>query len=248
VTASTPSTTPSGPAAPDVPAAEALPAGAPSTRSGTAGVVRRAATAIPVAVGAGVVLGGLAWLSDDLGYPLGLLVPANLVGAWALLAFVAGAGARSVVGGAARGLIALLAAVATYYLAYSILGEGWRAAGAFRAATIWGAVAVLAGPALGLAGGAWRHGTGWVRPAGIAVPSGILIAEGLLFQVQVPNDVAARSMLTVEVVVGLALPLVAVRGWRARAVAIGLAVLVATSAILGLLVLLPALRSAADTF
>ena len=45
---------------------------------------------------AGSILGSLAWFSDDLGYPLGLLIPANLVGVWGLVAFGAGAGARAV--------------------------------------------------------------------------------------------------------------------------------------------------------
>ena len=144
---------------------------------------------------AGAILGALAWLSDDLGYPTGLLIPANLVGVWGLVAFGAGAGARTVLGGAGRGLFALLAAVAVYYLAYGLLGEGWRVAGAGRAATIWGSVALLAGPTL-----------------------------------------------------GLALPLFLVRGMRARSIAVGAAILVAVATLVGLLVVLPALRAAADTF
>ncbi len=166
---------------------------------------------------AGSILGALAWFSDDLGYPFGLLIPANLVGVWGLVAFGAGAGARTIVGGAGRGLFALLAAVAVYYLAYGLLGDGWRAAGAFRAATIWGAVAVVAGPALGLAGSAWRHRTGWPRSLGIAVPAGLLIAEGLVLGAQVPNDPPARALLAVEALVGLLLPAFLVSGARWRA-------------------------------
>jgi Family of unknown function (DUF6518) len=195
-----------------------------------------------------MVLGGLAWLSDDLAYPLGLLIPANLVGVWALVAFGAGAGARTIAGGTGRGVFALLAAVATYYLAYRFLGDGWRAAGALRAATVWGTVALLAGPLLGLAGSVWRYQRGWLRAAAIAVPAGVLIAEGVLFQAQVPNDLAARALLTTEALVGIALPLVAVPTARARVLALALAGLVASAAIIGLLVVLPALRAAADTF
>lgn len=223
---------------------------ASSTAAGPAApsLARRAGTAIPLALLAGGVLGALAWLSDDLGYPAGLLIPANLVGAWALVAFAAGAGARTILGGAGRGLFALVAAVAVYYLAYGLLGEGWRAVGAARAAMIWGSVALVAGPPLGLAGSLWRHHTGWPRSLGIAIPAGVLIAEGVIFGLQVPNDPAARTLFLVEIVVGFALPVVAVRGKRARSLALGAAILVAGVAAIGLLVILPALRAAADTF
>jgi hypothetical protein len=197
---------------------------------------------------AGSILGAVAWLSDDLGYPLGLLVPANLVGVWGLVAFGAGAGARTVVGGAGRGLFALVAAVAVYYLAYGLLGDGWRAAGAVRAATIWGAVAIVAGPALGLSGSVWRHRSGWPRSIGLAVPAGLLIAEGLVLGAQVPNDPPARALLTIEALVGLVLPLVLLRGARWRAIAYLGTAAVAGAAIVGLLLVLPALRTAADTF
>ena len=231
---STPSASSAGPASPSAPAAPSI--------------ARRAGTAIPLALLAGATLGGLAWLSDDLGYPLGLLIPANLVGAWALVAFGAGAGARSVAGGAGRGLFALLAAVAVYYLAYGLFGEGWRAAGAARAATIWGLVALVAGPTLGLAGGLWRHRTGALRSLAIALPAGVLLAEGIVFQASVPNDPAARALLLAEAALGLALPLLLVRGARWRAIAVGAAVVVAGIGVAAMLIVLPALRAAADTF
>ena len=220
---------------------------APSTPAAPS-LLRRAGTAIPVALLAGAILGGLAWLSDDLGYPAGLLIPANLVGAWGLVAFGAGAGARTIVGGAGRGLFALLAAVAVYYLAYGLLGDGWRMAGAMRAATIWGSVAFIAGPPLGLAGSAWRHRTGWPRSLGIAVPAGLLIAEGVVFQSQVPNDVPARALLTIEALIGLALPALFLQGARWRLIGYAGALAVAGIGIMGLVVVLPALRAAADTF
>jgi hypothetical protein len=211
-------------------------------------LLRRAVTAIPAALLAGALLGGLAWLSDDLGQPQGLLIPANLVGVWALVAFGAGAGARTVAGGAGRGLFALVAAVAVYYLAYGLLGEGWRALGAARAATIWGLVAIVTGPPLGLAGSVWRHRTGWARSIAIGIPAGILIAEGILSQAQAGDDVAARILYAVEALVGFTLPLIAVSGARWRAIALCAATLVAAVALAGLLLVLPALRAAADTF
>jgi hypothetical protein len=226
------------------------PSTAPSSSASAAApsLLRRAWTAVPVALLVGALLGGLAWFSDDLGNPLGLLIPANLVGIWALVAFAAGAGARTVIGGAGRGLFALLAAVGVYYLVYGTLGEGWRAAGALRAATIWGTVALIAGPPLGFSGSVWRHRSGLARSLAISVPAGVLIAEGVLFQVQTLGDVAARALLLVEVALGLLLPLVLVRGARWRAIALGGALVVAGAAAAGLYVVLPALRAAADTF
>ena len=88
--------------------------------------------------------------------------------------------------------------------------------GAGRAATIWGSVALVAGPTLGLAGSVWRHREGTARSLGIAVPAGVLMAEGLLFGARVANDPAARSLLALEALVGVALPLFLVRGMRAR--------------------------------
>jgi hypothetical protein len=238
------------PRAVTVPSVPSAPSAAPSSRPAPApaSLARRAGTAIPVALLAGGVLGGLAWFSDDLGYPAGLLIPANLVGVWALVAFGAGAGARTVLGGTGRGLFALLAAVGVYYLAYGLLGEGWRAVGAGRAALVWGSVAVLAGPPLGLAGSVWRHHRGPARSLAVALPAGILLAEGLLFQAQVANDQAARALFTIEALVGVALPVVAVRGTPARLLALAAAVVVAAAGVLALLVVLPALRAAADTF
>jgi hypothetical protein len=109
-------------------------------------------------------------------------------------------------------------------------------------------VALVAGPTLGLAGSVWRHHDGLAKSLGIAVPAGVLLAEGLLFGSQVPNDPAARALLTAEAIVGLALPLFLVRGARARLIALVAAGAVAFATVVGLLIVLPALRAAADTF
>ncbi len=129
----------------------------------------------------GAVLGALAWLSDQLGYPLGLLLPLNAIGAWLGVAFALGASARTVPTGALRGLIGLLAAVAAYYLLFATLGDGFRAIGAGHAATIWGVVALVAGPLMGGAGAAWRHRTGWARTVGVALLAAALIGEGVVY-------------------------------------------------------------------
>ena len=83
--------------------------------------------------------------------------------------------------GALRGLVALLAAVAAYYLLIRFLGEGFRAIGAAHAATVWGLVAALAGPALGAAGATWRHGRGWPRAISASLLAALFVAEGIAF-------------------------------------------------------------------
>lgn len=129
----------------------------------------------------GGALGAAAWFADGLAYPLGLLIPANAIGVWLGVAFILGASARTVPTGALRGVIGLLSAVAVYYVLIAIFGQGYRAIGASHAATIWGAVALMAGPLMGGAGAVWRHRTGWSRALGVAVLASALFAEGFVF-------------------------------------------------------------------
>jgi hypothetical protein len=187
----------------------------------------------------GALLGAASWVSDELDYPLGLLLPVNLIGAWLAVAFVLGTTARTVPTGALRGLIGLLAAVAAYYLLIAAFGEGFRAIGASHAAVVWGVVALVAGPVLGAAGGVWRHGAGWPRAIAVALLAAALIGEGVVFgagrwlaQVNLPSDPGAL-ILVAEVVIGLALPWLLlrqeerVRGYLATAAfAVGAALLI----------------------
>jgi hypothetical protein len=164
----------------------------------------------------GATLGAAAWLSDVLGYPAGLLIPANAIGIWLGVAFALGASARTLPTGALRGLIGLLAAVAAYYLLFAALGEGMRAIGAGHAATIWGAVALVAGPILGGAGATWRYATGWPRAIAVAVLSAALIGEGVVFGGSRllafdPMVDPGSALFAVEIVIGLILPFVLLR-------------------------------------
>jgi Family of unknown function (DUF6518) len=160
----------------------------------------------------GAAIGAAAWSSDQLEYPLGLLIPANMIGLWLGLAFVLGVSARTIPTGALRGLIGLLSAVAAYYLLFAILGEGFRAIGASHAAVVWGAVALAAGPIMGAAGAVWRHGRGWPRAIGAATLSAGLLAEGIAFGAarllhvdELVRDPGAL-IFGAEMVVGLVLP------------------------------------------
>ncbi len=166
----------------------------------------------------GAAIGGAAWVSDQLPYPIGLLLPANAIGVWLAVAFILGASARTIPTGALRGVIGLLSAIVTYYVLISIFGQGFRAIGASHAATIWGAVALVTGPVLGLAGATWRHATGWPRALAVALLSAGLIAEGVMFGAgrlahvdELVHDPGAL-LLAAEIVLGAALPVVLLPG------------------------------------
>ena len=166
---------------------------------------------------AGAALGVVAWIADQLGYPLEVLLPANAIGAWLGVAFALGASARTIPTGALRGVIGLLSAVAAYYVLIAVFGQGFRAIGASHAATIWGAVALAAGPVMGGAGALWRHRTGWPRALGVALLAAALFAEGvaygmprLIYLEQLGNDPGAL-LFGAEMLLGLALPALLLR-------------------------------------
>jgi hypothetical protein len=182
-----------------------------------------------------------------------VLLPANLIGAWVGVAFAAGAAGHTLAGGAVRGLVALLVAVAVYYTLIAVLGEGIRTIGATHAAVVWGSTAVIVGPLLGAAGQAWRRRTGWWRAMAVGPLSAALIAEGLVFGAErlaavdrLAEDPGA-IVLGLEIAVGAVLPLVLLpRGERLRSYAatLGLTIVgVATLATVDDII-----RTIADTF
>ena len=201
----------------------------------------------------GAALGIAAWSTDQLGFPWTAFIPANAIGAWLGVAFILGASARTIPTGALRGLVGLLSAVAAYYLLIGLLGAGFRAIGASHAATIWGAVALIAGPILGLAGSTWRHGRGWPRAIAVAILAASLVAEGVAFGArrltaldQLTTDPAAL-LRAAEAVLGIVLPAVLLRrGERLRGY-----VATAALAVIAALTIGPvtaALRAVADRF
>ena len=206
----------------------------------------------------GAALGAAAWTADQLGQPWTALIPVNAIGAWLGVAFVLGASARTIPTGALRGLIGLLSAVVAYYLLTGLLGDGFRAIGASHAATIWGAVALLAGPALGLAGATWRHGHGRPRAIAVALLGAAHVAEGLAFGAarlvnldrfnleRLASDPGAL-ILAAEAALGIALPWLLLRPGERRAGYVSLAILAVVAAVaIGPLTEL--LRAVADRF
>lgn len=201
----------------------------------------------------GAILGVAAWWTDQLGFPWTAYIPANAIGAWLGLAFVLGSTARTIPTGALRGLIGLLSAVGAYYLLIGLLGDGFRAIGASHAATVWGAVALIAGPLFGLAGGTWRHGHGVPRALAVAILGAALIGEGLGFGAdrwanldQIGTDPAA-VVLALETALGVALPALLLRKGERLVGYLTLAVF-AVVAVLAIGPLTTVLRAIADTF
>jgi hypothetical protein len=152
---------------------------------------------------------------------------------------VLGGSARTVPTGALRGLIGLMSAVAAYYLLFAVLGHGIRAIGAGHAATVWGAVALLAGPVMGAAGALRRHRTGWPRAIAVASLAAALLAEGFVFGAgrlvhldRLPGDPGVL-VLAAEMLIGVALPWALLRrGERLRGyLAMGTMAVVAAAAI-----------------
>ncbi len=89
--------------------------------------------------------------------------------------------------------------------------------GAGHAAIVWGVVAVVAGPLMGLCGATWRHAEGWPRAFAVAPLAAGLIAEGLVFGAgrwahpdELVHDPGAL-LLAAEVVIGAALPFLLLR-------------------------------------
>lgn len=201
----------------------------------------------------GAVLGVAAWWTDQLGFPWAAYIPANAIGAWVGLAFILGSTARTIPTGALRGLIGLLSAVGAYYLLIGLLGDGFRAIGASHAATVWGAVALIAGPLFGLAGGTWRHGHGVPRALAVAILGAALIGEGLGFGAdrwanldQIGTDPAA-VVLALETALGVALPALLLRKGE-RLVGYLTLIVFAVVAVVAIGPLTTVLRAIADTF
>ncbi len=155
--------------------------------------------------------------------------------------------------GAACGLVALVVAVIAYYLLIGVLGRGIRSIGAAHAATVWGVVAVVAGPVMGAAGATWRHGRGWPRAIAVALLASALLAEGVAFGGSRwvawvgPADDPGAILFAAEAAVGIVLPaLLLDRGERLR----GYLALAALAA-LGLVAIGPVIdlvRGLADRF
>lgn len=194
---------------------------------------RRLGSYALLALVAGVALGLFSGLGDRLPADTILHVVvalANAAGPWLVAAFVVGALAGAPLAGAITATVALVAAVAVYYLSIYFMGN--TVADLLRSAGVWLAVSVVVGPLLGAAGGAWSRARRPVERIGaVGLLAGALAAEAILRLVQVEAwtgiDLARTDIQVgvVELGVAAVLPLLLLspgerlRGYLAAAVA-----------------------------
>ncbi|HET9540580.1 MAG TPA: DUF6518 family protein [Candidatus Limnocylindria bacterium] len=164
---------------------------------------------------------------------------ANAAGPWLVTAFVVGALAGAPLAGAITASAALVAALAVYYL--TIYAIGYTVADLTRSAGVWLAVAVVVGPLLGAAGGAWaRPRRPFDRIGAVALLAGALAAEAILRLIQVQAwtglDLARTDVQVglIELAAAVVLPAVLLapgerlRGYLGTAiVTVGAAILIA---------------------
>ena len=137
------------------------------------------ARAAGAAVLLGAAWGAFCWWGDGHEWVLVRGV-ANTAGPWLLLAFWAGAQSTQWTRGAALGVLALVAAVAAYYLAIEVLdAEQAPSRISLRAGLSWATVAVPVGLASGAGGALWR-GRGWAPTIAVGLLAAALFGEALL--------------------------------------------------------------------
>jgi hypothetical protein len=155
---------------------------------------------LSVVVVVGLVLGVLTryaqgWLPSELGSL------ANSSGAWAMVAF----GLAALLASAARDASAIGAITLCALLIGYVLGTSARGGTAGTALVLfWGAAALAAGPAVGIAGYWANTGDGARRAIAIGVISGILVGEGI-YGLTVIADTTYTPYWWAELILGLLL-------------------------------------------
>jgi hypothetical protein len=156
---------------------------------------------VAVAVAAGIAFGVAMRLSRHASTPIPKV--ASLGVPWLALAFAVGALELDRRRGAAAAALALVTAVAVYYLSL------WRIEGlagfayAARMGVLWSLAAAAAGAIFGALGSAWRARVG--STVAVALLSGAFAGEALLL-LTTWHSQAAQVVLGAELVLGLALP------------------------------------------
>ena len=166
--------------------------------------------------GAGLATGGLTLLGQAaLDAEWNRL--ANSGAIWLAVAFAVGSRMASDREAIVAGTATLLFALVGYQLAAWVSGASISVAGL----VIWSGTALVGGPVYGYAGRRWRVGAGRGRVLALSLLGAVFVAEGAYTLLVIP-DLARVGW--VEVVVGLALPVLLGRGGRERVAGVGLVV------------------------
>lgn len=176
----------------------------------------------------GLALGAASRLGDRL--PAGPDWIANLAGPWLAVAFLVGFTCASRRLGALLGALVLLTGVASYY-AVLVAEQGGVPVPA--AASFWLGGALVGGPLLGAAGAVLRSRHGVHRGAAVVLLAGTLAGESA-FLLERGHSLAESAVIGSELLVGLALPLVLIRSWRERAIALAATALLSGTVLAGL--------------
>ncbi len=145
----------------------------PSEGEAKAGAIRLRRPLL-LAVVAGVGLGVFSILADGILPGRLFTILGNIAAPWVIVAFLVGLRAPSPGRGALAGTLTLLVGVATYYGATAVRGY---AGGSVT--VIWTAVALAAGPMMGLSGAAVAAGSRQYRSLAVAAPAAMLTAEAI---------------------------------------------------------------------
>ena len=185
------------------------------TRRALGGDRGRASRSLLVA-GAGLATGGLTLLGQAvLDAEWNRL--ANSGAIWLAVAFAVGSRMASDREAVVAGVATLLFALVGYQLAARVTGAAISVTGL----VIWSGTAFVGGPVYGFAGRRWGVGTGRGRVVALSLLGAVFVAEGAYTLLVIP-DLARVGW--VEVVVGLALPVLLGRGGRERVAGVALLV------------------------
>jgi multidrug transporter EmrE-like cation transporter len=132
----------------------------------------------PVAAAVGVGLGTFSILADGILPGRLFVMLGNIAAPWGLAAFLVGRLTTSLRRGALAGGLALVVGVAVYYLGVALRGYDVGPANA-----VWTAVALVAGPIMGLSGAATAARPSRPPIAAVVLPAAMLVAEAIFLLV-----------------------------------------------------------------
>lgn len=188
-----------------------------------------------IAIAASVALGVLGGFTDRL--PWWINWVGNLAALWLFASFIAGAAGRGAWAGLIRGVVALWATVAVYYLLQSGVTDRPDTGRVLAVGSAWLIIAVPAGALFGYLGALWRRGRTDFTAGAVGVLCAALAGEGVYAIVAVWDwGVGLVLLLGLEILLSAWLPLVLLQSWRRRGIAYGIAVAGLIGAVAGPLI------------
>lgn len=192
-----------------------------------------------IAIAASIALGVLGGLTGSL--PWWLTWVGNLAALWLFASFIAGAAGRGTWAGLARGVVALWATVAVFYLLRSLSADDSGTVAqvlAVNSARL--IIAVPAGALFGYLGALWRRGRTDFTAGAVGVLCAALAGESVYTIITIIGHgwgMALALPHVLETLLAAWLPLVLLQSWRRRGIAYGIAAAGLVGAVAGLLVI-----------